>query len=81
MISRFLERFSSHETVSSTVWTLESDLTRLAQLSPHLLSDLGFEEDIKARAPGRRIWRKDEYLVNLHTIPGKVIVQVKASGD
>ncbi len=42
------------------------DLERLALLSPHLLADLGFEEDREASGPGWRIWRKGNLSVTLY---------------
>jgi hypothetical protein len=53
---------------------VQGQLVHLAELSPHLLSDLGFELDRKTSAPGRQIWRKDEYFVTLYVPTAPVAV-------
>lgn len=35
------------------------DLARLAELSPHLLSDIGFAPDPGSSSPAREVWRKE----------------------
>lgn len=45
------------------------DLERLAQVSPHLLSDLGFTRDAHHDRAGRTIWRRGVYVVTVDEDP------------
>jgi hypothetical protein len=42
---------------------LDENISRLADLSPHLLEDLGFTEITPNIASGIRTWQKDELVV------------------
>lgn len=53
---------SRHKPRSSSDHLLE-ELERLALLSPHLLSDIGFRHDTAASAPGLKVWRRGELQV------------------
>lgn len=56
-------------------------LERLALASPHLLPDLGFEEDRRAGNPCRAVWRKGAFVVSISRDPGGTTARVDVPPD
>ena len=56
--------------------SLGAELERLARTAPHLLADLGFEEDRAARTPLRSVWRKGAVDVAISREPAVATVRV-----
>ena len=58
---------------------IETALTHLALTSPHLLPDLGFQEDPHASNAQRQTWRRDDVTVVIHSCDEVPAIQVKAT--
>lgn len=44
---------------------LEQDLLRLSEISPHLLEDIGFSNQVGESDPTRHLWQKGHVLLEL----------------
>ena len=51
------------------------DVNRVAQLSPHLLKDLGFRYDPHSSNPMTAVWRKDDIVIWVQRTERHVVVQ------
>ncbi|WP_136443797.1 hypothetical protein [Pacificoceanicola onchidii] len=46
---------------------LQRDLERLALSAPHVLADLGFEQDLKASTSEKAVWRRGTHSVIIYS--------------
>ena len=62
-----LRRLGAMVRIHRTDERLHHDLERLAQLSPHLLEDLGFRRDAATSTPQVAVWRRGAHRVSVST--------------
>ena len=56
---------------------LRADLERLAFSAPHMLSDIGFERDVKACSPDKEVWRRGTHSVTIYNSTQTVYIRAR----